>query len=314
MFGNLRILSALLLAGLASSQPRPFPRVQAIPQPDFQISFQRDGAEIARYFFGPGLKRPFVFPVIGPSGRAITRMGHPHDPEGHSHHNSVWISHNDVNGVNFWADAAGTGRVLHQRIVRLDDGADEAAVITENAWTGNSGTVVLRERRRLAVHLLAANEWLLLVDLELRPEGRDAVFGKTPFGLIGVRMAKTIGVNDGGGSIRNSEGQVDEPQVFWKRARWVDYSGPITEQASEGITLFDHPGNPNHPSFFHVRRDGWMGSSFTLDAPRTLPLAQTLRLRYGLYIHSSVPAPEALQARWREFTAMPLADLNPKQR
>ena len=29
-------------------------------------------------------------------------MGHPHDPVGHSHHNSVWIAHESVNGESFW--------------------------------------------------------------------------------------------------------------------------------------------------------------------------------------------------------------------
>ena len=35
------------------------------------------------------------------------------------------------------------------------------------------------------------------------------------------------GVHDGGGTIRNSEGGVNEAGVFWKPARWCDYSGRI---------------------------------------------------------------------------------------
>ncbi len=105
--------------------------------------------------------------------------------------------------------------------------------------------------------------------------------GATPFGMVGVRMAKTIGVNDGGGLIRNSEGNVNEQGpngVFRKKARWVDYSGPITDSAAEGITLFDHPSNPNHPSHFHVRNDGWMGASLTLEKPITITPGEPLRL------------------------------------
>jgi hypothetical protein len=52
-------------------------------------------------------------------------MGHPHDPESHSHHNSVWISHFDVNGTDFWGDRGG-GRIRHKRIVEFED-ADEQA-------------------------------------------------------------------------------------------------------------------------------------------------------------------------------------------
>ena len=115
-------------------------------------------------------------------------------------------------------------------------------------------------------------------------------------------MAKTIGVNDGGGTIRNSEGGVNEAGVFWKSAKWVDYSGPITATATEGITLMDHPSNPNHPSIFHVRNDGWMGASLTHQAPRTIEPGQPLRLRYGLYVHAGMPDTKVLEQRWVEFS------------
>ncbi|MCX7887987.1 MAG: PmoA family protein, partial [Verrucomicrobiae bacterium] len=268
-----------------------------VPQPYHQISFQRDGVEITRYHFGPELNRPFIFPVIGPLGRPLTRMGHPHDPEGHSHHNSVWISHHDVNGANFWADRTGV-RIVHQRIEKLDDNA----VITSNAWLGKEGKPLLRERRRISVELLPNNEWVMILDLQLVAQEKEVTFGKTPFGLLGVRMAKSIGVRDGGGTIRNSEGGVNETNVLWKTARWVDYSGPITATATEGIMLMDHPSNPNHPTFFHVRDDGWMGASLTYDAPRTLAPGKPLQLRYGLYIHGGMPTPEQLQQRWLEFS------------
>ena len=128
-------------------EPKAAPRLQAVPQPYEQVSFQRDGIEIARFHFGPALKRPFVFPLVGPSGRALMRMGHPHDPITHSHHNSVWISHNDVAGVSFWADTgkktghivASTRREIDRRRHRsirhvaqsLDRGCDQKMLLTE---------------------------------------------------------------------------------------------------------------------------------------------------------------------------------------
>jgi hypothetical protein len=119
-------------------------------------------------------------------------------------------------------------------------------------------------------------------------------------------MARTIGVNDGGGAIRNSEGGVNEKEALWKPAKWVDYSGPITATAVEGITLFDHPTNPNHPSIFHVRNDGWMGASLTFDGPLRLQSGKPLALRYGLYVHAGMPSAKRLQSRWEEFAREPL--------
>ena len=287
--------------GGSPSAPKPVPRLQCVPLPYARAVLQRDGQELATYHFGRDLRRPFVFPVLGPSGRMLTRMGHPHDPESHSHHNSVWVAHTSVNGVSFWDDR-GKGRILHQRVLDLQDGDTAASIITASAWTSDTGQVILHEIRRTAVEALPDGEWLLLIDLELDAGTASVTLGKTPFGMLGVRMARSIGVNDGGGTIRNSEGGVNEAQVLWKRARWVDYTGPVADGVVEGITLLDHSSNPNHPTYFHVRDDGWMGSSLTYDAGRTVALGKPLRLRYGLYVHRGAPARAALDAVWKEYS------------
>lgn len=284
-----------------ASAPKSVPRMQVIPQPYHQASFQRDGLEIARYHFGPALHRPFIFPVIGPSGRSLTRMGHPHDPESHSHHNSVWISHNDVGGTDFWSDG-GKGKIRHQRIIKYEDGDQSCSITTENQWLADTNKVLLLETRKVTALLLEDSEWFMIIDMEFKANDKPVTLGKTPFGMIGIRMSKTIGVNDGGGTIRNSEGAINEKEVFWKRARWVDYSGPITNENSEGITLFDHPNNPNFPTYFHVRNDGWMGASLTHDGPRTIQPGKTLHLRYGLYIHNDIKPPNIIEAKWKQFT------------
>jgi hypothetical protein len=299
----------------SGAQPKPAPRLQATPQPYDQVSFQRDGVEIARFHFGNSLKRPFVFPLIGPGGRALTRMGHPHDPGGHSHHNSVWIAHNDVNGVSFWADTGkNTGRIVHQRVEKLTDGNTEASVTSLNHWIDDANKkTLLIERRKTTVQLLDNGEWLLILDLQF-DASEEVTLGKTPFGMVGVRMAKSIGVNDGNGTIRNSSGQVNEKEVFWKPAKWVDYSGAVADSTVEGITLLDHPGNPNHPSVFHVRNDGWVGASLTQAEPRKIEPGKSLRLRYGLYVHAGQPSVAALESRWGTFAKTDQIDLAPQKK
>ena len=292
--------------------PKPVPRMQALPLPYQQVSLQRDGVELTRYHYGPTLERPFLYPVIGPAGRSLTRMGHPHDPVGHGHHDSVWTSHHAVNGRDFWTNTSGC-RIVHVRIESLEDGDDRAALTARNAWKTKTGIVLLNERRTVAVRPLKARDWLLVVDLELAAAGKKAVtLGKTPFGVFSVRMAKSLGVHDGGGTIRNSAGGVDEKGVFWKRAKWVDYSGAIKNGVVEGLTLLDHPANVNHPSYFHVRNDGWMGASLTFDGPRTIKPGTPLRLRYGLYVHAGLPTPAAIEKQWAAFAKLPLR--HPKEK
>src|SRR5436190_1969595 len=292
----------LLTATVATAQfaPKSIPRMQALPLPHHEISFQRDGMELTRFHFDPADKRPFLYPMNGPAGRSLTRMGHPHDPVTHSHHNSLWLAHHDVNGVSFWGDG-GTAQIRCVRVEQMEDGDDSASVTAVNSWN-STNKVMLWEQRRMTVQSLPKNEWLLILDVRFDANSEPVTFGKTPFGLAAVRMAKSIGVNDGGGMIRNSEGGVNEAGVFWKRARWVDYSGAIASNSVEGITFLDHPSNPNHPSYFHVRNDGWMGSSISFDGPLQIETNKPLQLRYGFYVHSGLQETNALERRWIEFS------------
>ena len=303
----------LLLPVAVAAEPKAVPRMQALPQPHEEISLQRDGMELARYHYRAGERRPFVFPIIGSAGRSLTRIGHPHDPESHSHHNSVWISHQNIAGVNFWEDR-GAARIAHKRVLRLGDGHERTFVETENAWLDAEGKGIVRELRRTAVLQLNGKDWILLIDMELQPAGAEPVtIGQSAFGLIAVRMAKTIGVHDGGGTIRNSEGGVNEAGCFRKPARWCDYSGAVTSEAIEGITLMDHPMNLHHPVPFHVRDDGWMGAALTFPAAAHLTTERPLRLRYALYVHRGLLPVAEINARWKEFAESSFEDFAPRK-
>ncbi len=292
---------------------KPVPQVQVVPLPYGQASFEQRGRELTRYHFGPSLKRPFLYPIFSPGRHRLTRMGHPHDPDGHRHHNSVWISHHDVGGVDFWSDG-GPARIVCQRVEQYEDGPVEASLLSTNAWQDAERKTLLLERRRVGVRPLEGGEWFLSIDLQFEaPSGASVTIGQTPFGMIGVRMAKTIGVHDGGGRILNSEAARNEEEVFRKPARWVDYSGPVAGGVTGGIALLDHPANPDHPTPFHVRNDGWMGACLTLNRPLVVQPGEPLRLRYGLWIHSGVPNSEAIDARWQAFAQDPPAAMERKR-
>jgi methane monooxygenase PmoA-like len=293
------ILITPLLLLCADGAPA-FPRVRAVPQPQHVVAFEADGEQVAAYHYSPAHPRPFVFPLLGPAGERLTRLGHPHDPQGHRHHWSIWASHHDVDGINFWTDDS-DARVVHLELEKVVDGAESATVIAKNTWRDGEGRDHLIERRTVTLHALEGGERYLDLTLEFQPVGEETVLGQTPFGFLGVRMAKTIGVNDGGGRILNSEGAVNEKEVFRKPARWVDYSGLVAPGMENGIALFDHPRNPRHPVAFHVRNDGWMGASHFLDAPLTLKKGDTLTLRYRLYAHGPGLDREQIDAHWQRF-------------
>lgn len=299
---GLAVLGAAAIPAASGLRGHAFPRVQVVPFPDDRASFQVDGVERLRYHYAARFTRPFWFPLIGPAGRPLTRITHPHDPNSHSHHKSIWIAHHDVNGLDFWSDRTRT-RIVHQEVVRYEDGPSEAAMIVRNRWLDGEGKALLVEVRTARLRPLPDGELLVDIEIALRPAAGPVTFGKTPFGFLGVRVAKTMGVRDGGGRIRNSEGGENEKGVLWRRARWVQYTGPITAEAENGLTLMDHPANPRHPTYFHVRDDGWMGASFCYAEPFALRPGETLRLRYGLYAHKGGLSVETIEARWKAFAA-----------
>jgi hypothetical protein len=314
-------LGAGLAAGGVPELPgaKPVPEMQVIPLPYEQASFQYLGRELTRYHFGASLRRPFWFPVMGPEGRSLTRMGHPPAPFGERHHCSLWISHKDVGGVSFWEDDA-AGRVVYQRVEEYIDGPTAASMLSTNHWQTADGNVLLRERRRITVYVPAADappapaggaeHWLMVIDLQLESlPGRPIVLGKTPYGIIGLQVARQMGMADGGGRTLNSAGQMNEPAIRFQPARWVDYSGPLTSQTAAGLTLMDHPANPGHPTPFMARNGGWMGVCPTLNQTLTIQPGKPLRLRYGLWVHAGVAKPEDLARQWEAFARLEAASM-----
>src|SRR5205085_2583972 len=103
----------------------------------------------------------------------------------------------------------------------------------------------------------------------------------------------------------NSDGAAGEPAVFGKRAKWVDYSGPVPGGGTEGITYLDHPANPGHPVGWHVREDGWMGAAVCLNGPVTTTRKAPLVLRYLLHAHRGGPDRGRAEKAFKAFAARP---------
>jgi len=281
---------------------RQFPRVQVIPLPDDKASFQHDGQEVLRYNFGDTAPKTYCWPLVGPARRAMIRIGHPHDPVSHRHHRGIWVAHANVNGTDFWGENSGSA-IRHEAIELYEDGPTRAGLVARNGWLTSRGEKVLTERRTLSMTPLAGGECAMDIQLEFHATDGAVTFEALPFGFLGVRVAKTMSVADGGGTIINSEGGSDEKGTFWKRAKWVNYAGPIAPQRRNGILVLDHPSNLRHPTYWHTRRDGWMGASFTLKEPFRLAEGDKLKLNYRLVVHDGDADPERAEGAWKQFAA-----------
>jgi len=279
-----------------------------VPQPEDQLSFQVDGREWLRYHYGAQTPKPYFYPVMGPAGAPVTRLTHPHDPVTHAHHLSLWIGHQNVAGSNFWEHMKSAARIVHDRIVKIEDGDRATLTLTAKWLDGDKKPLLLDERvwtltpRYETLGSNGFGEYTLDLKLTLTPVAPTVTIGKSNFGLVAVRVAKMMGTLDGGGCITNSEGKVNEKELMpHRRARWCDYSGQAAPGRVNGVTLFGHPSNPNHPSYFHVRGDGWMGSSFSFENDVVVAREKPLVLRYRFLVHAGPADPAMLDAEDHRF-------------
>jgi hypothetical protein len=289
-------LACLLLVAFSSNlladEPFAIKRCEIVPLPENQVSFQIDGVEKTRWHFGEQYPRPFFYPFCGPSGSCLTRMGHP-GAENHDHHRSVWFAHHDVGGVDFWSDGT-NGRVRQKHWYCYRDGDGEAVMASALGWMDGAGKELMHQDVVAALIPLDDGDHAFEIQITMQPptESGSVELGKTNFGFLAVRVAKTLSVYFGGGKLIDSEGQQGEAEIFGKRARWMDYSGPVAvgsgtdrQTTVEGITFFDHPENPRYPTHWHVREDGWMGASFCMQEGLTVAADVPLTLRYLLHAH-----------------------------
>ena len=112
---------------------------------------------------------------------------------------------------------------------------------------------------------------------------------------MALRLAPTMRLKGkvAQGHIVNSEG-VHDGQTWGKRAKWVDYYGPV-EGHEIGVAIFDHPTNPRHPTWWHVRDYGLFAANpFGIHdfekkekgaGDLIVPEGESITFKYRFYIH-----------------------------
>ena len=210
-------------------------------------------------------------------------------------------------GRNFWSDDGGL--ILHKEIVLLEDGPVFCRLVVRTRWRDGE-TDLLDEERAVTVFGAGEDFRLMDFDLQFRPAGKEPVdLGQTTFGFLAVRVAQSLTPFDGGGEILNARGQRNEQNVHLQRAEWLDQSGPILPDRWSGIAMLDHPANPNHPTMWHCRNDGWAGAAFCGEKPYTIAADQPLRLRYRLVLHRGDAVQGRVADHWQAYAAKPNVQL-----
>lgn len=310
-------LGCIFLAGAcfaSSLAAEPDPYISVSPA-DGKVIVKAGDRLFTEYHY-KDVPRPFLYPLYGPGELPMTRNWPMKDTGGeekdHPHHKSFWFTHGDVNGVDFWADGDSKGKIQHAGFLKLCAG-NEGVIQTSNRWVAPSGKVICTDSRTLRFQV---NDSHRIIDylITLYASNGEVTFGDTKEGSMALRLAETMRLKGkvGQGHIVNSAGDQDG-KTWGKRAAWCDYYGPVNDQIV-GVAIFDHPSNPRHPTWWHVRDYGLFAANpfgihdFEKKPAGTgdlrLPAGEQLTFKYRFLFHRGNEKEGKVAEHYQEFSSL----------
>jgi len=279
------------------------PAVTLVREPD-GIRVEIGGDPFTKYVLaapdGKPLVRPFLYPVLL-DGVEMTSDQTMIPGGDHPHHRSIWVAHGDVNGVDHWAGKA-TQRPRGEIAIAGD------SLSHELVWEGEAGEPLLVEYRTLRFLAVAGGDRAIDLTVTLSPAGARVVLGDVKdAGLCSIRVAAGISATP---LVTNSARAIGERDCRKTRAEWCDISG-IAKGKPCGIAVLDHPENPRHPAWWHVRKYGLLapnpfGLTEFVKAPAgtgdmVLEPGKSVTFRYRIVIHRGDAKATQLPSRFDEF-------------
>ena len=257
--------------------------------------------------------KPVLYPVIGPFGKKMTRSFPFEDKieiedKDHPHHSSLWYTHGNVNGVDFWTTGQGKGKIIHQEFLEINANS----FTTSNLWKDSHGKMICQDRRKISFYEFNENERAIDVEITLLAKAGDLTFGDTKEGSMGIRMAPEFRLRGkvARGSSINSEGDIGKA-IWGKRASWISYWVPL-EQKNLAISIFDHPSNPRHPTWWHARDYGLVAANpFGQHDFESRPInsgnimiksGEDLKFSYRFLFHVSEPGTPEVSRKYLEWS------------
>jgi hypothetical protein len=253
---------------------------------------------------------------MGPTGDTVIRhwpMKEGKDEEqDHVHHRSLWYTHGDVNGYDFWTEGQDKGIIVHEKFSKVTSGSEAGVIQSENKWMAPGGEVVCADTRTHRFYE-RPDGVMMDFDVTIHASQGEITLGDTKEGSMAIRVAPTMRVSGpvAQGHIVNSEGDRDG-DAWGKRAAWCDYSGPVSGR-TVGVAIFDHPQNPRHPTWWHVREYGlFTANPFGVHdfeskpegtGDLTIPAGDSLTFRYRFYVHEVDRSQAKVAELYREYAA-----------
>jgi hypothetical protein len=303
-----------------------------------QVKIARDGDRItvdiqgkpftALYITGTETTKPYFHPVRAASGTIVTRRYPMETVEGElrneKHQRGLWFSHGDVNGLDFWDNEASyttpnRGFIVLDRVIGLTSGEKTGSIEASFKWVDPKQKALIEETRKMVFY---SDPALRIIDFNIALQAIEKVtFNDTKEGTFGLRLAPGLeaptrnapALPKRTGMMVNSNGQEGEPNCWGKRANWVDMDGEVDGEKL-GVAIFDSPGNPGHPTYWHVRGYGLLAANIfgrraferneAVNGSRTLEPGETLTFRYRVVVHPGDYQAANIAALYDKYAAM----------
>jgi hypothetical protein len=326
---------AVALAGLPFVSAREDAPKVTVEVTKSALDFKAGKDVVATYRIEDRQSKPYFYPLHALPGEGITENG----PSDHIHHRSAWFCHGDVipegleltdrvknvAGVDFWSENKNAGKIVCTRVGKPKPGKDRVSVETTNEWRTKGGKKVLDETRTITFVHLGPNRNLIILDIDLHASEYPITFGDTKEGSMGIRIKDALRVDrKKGGKLTNAEGKEGEgakanaeKEGCWGLvSAWCDYSGPVGDGKTAGLTIFADPKN-SIDSAWHARNYGLLAANPFGRAKHAkfpdragnndlvkLKKGEHLKLRYGLYLHAGDVKEGKVAEGYKEFVSL----------
>ncbi len=303
-----------------------------------RVDITYNGAPVTSYVWPTSLKKPVLYPLLAVDGQTVSR-GYPLVPRSgervdHPHHAGMWFNYGNVNGFDFWnnsdaipaAQREKMGTIGQVKIISTRSGLgsskDSGELVVQTVWVDGKGKDLLQDTTKLVfTHRANAN----VIDRTTTLKALDkAVFNDDKEGMLGLRVAHFLeSATEKGGTFMDASGRPTQvanvdtagatgvyltsegrlgDAAWGTRGRWCLLAGQ-TDGKTYTIGIYDHPGNPGYPNYWHARGYGLFAANplgdsiFDPKAPKhefTLEKGQSAVFQYRVMFYTgAVTAAEA---------------------
>ena len=281
------------------------------------------GRPFTTFFFDPAIAKPYFHPLRSARGTVVTRgfpvvTNIPNEDHDEPHQRPMYFAHGDVNGFDFWGEAAYPkwsdhavstfGRTVFRSLDEASGGADAGTLQVAFDLVAPTG-VIGREVQR---YRFSGDEQTRIIDCSFSVVATDRpmVMGDTKEGTFAIRVVKAL--DSPPGRMVNADGAAGEKNIWGRQSMWVDDYGRVGDE-EVGVAILDHPDNLHSPTYWHARAYGLLAanpfgvSQFVRNRRRsgayTIPVGTALVLRYRVFIHHGDPSHAGIADAYRSFAA-----------